>query len=60
MLRAAAPRSDLLPRQLMQRVLARRGSGTLVYPNEVVEAAFGVPATTRNSDTVGAIAKALG
>jgi uncharacterized protein (DUF1697 family) len=40
--------------------LARRGSGPLVYPNEVVEAAFGVPATTRNWDTLRAIATALG
>ena len=39
--------------------LARRTSDTLVYPNEVVERELGVPATTRNWDTMLAIAKAL-
>lgn len=37
----------------------RPGSGTMVYPNEVVESAFGVPATTRNWDTVLSICEAL-
>lgn len=32
--------------------LHRRQSGTLVYPNEVVEKHFGVPATTRSWNTM--------
>lgn len=39
--------------------LHRREGRTLVYPNEVVEKAFGVPATTRNWRTVLSVAQAL-
>jgi uncharacterized protein (DUF1697 family) len=35
--------------------LHRRQGRTLVYPNEVVEKLFGIPATTRNWSTVSAI-----
>lgn len=35
--------------------LSRRLGRTLVYPNEVVEKALGVPATTRNWSTIGAV-----
>lgn len=37
----------------------RAGPGAMVYPNEVVEAAFGVPATTRNWDTMLSVCEAL-
>lgn len=37
----------------------RRLGRTLVYPNEVVEKKFGVPATTRNWDTITAICRLL-
>ncbi|HKQ19067.1 MAG TPA: DUF1697 domain-containing protein [Candidatus Eisenbacteria bacterium] len=39
--------------------LHRRVGRTLVYPNEVVEKHFGVPATTRNWNTVRAICDVL-
>lgn len=39
--------------------LHRRVGRTLVYPNEVVERHFGVPATTRNWNTVCAICDVL-
>jgi len=39
--------------------LWRRREGRFVYPNEVVEKLFGVPATTRGWNTIGAIRKAL-
>lgn len=39
--------------------LHRRRDRTLVYPNEVVEKAFAVPATTRNWNTMAAIAGVL-
>ena len=39
--------------------LNRRLGRTLVYPNEVVEKQFGVPATTRNWSTIEAIGAAL-
>jgi uncharacterized protein (DUF1697 family) len=39
--------------------LHRRLGRTLVYPNEVVEKHFGVPATTRNWDTITAICELL-
>jgi len=32
--------------------LSRRGEGTLIYPNEVVEKHFGVSSTTRNWNTI--------
>ena len=35
--------------------LWRRLGRSIVYPNEVVEKAFGVPATTRNWNTIEAI-----
>jgi uncharacterized protein (DUF1697 family) len=38
----------------------RRTEGRFIYPNEVVERLYGVPATTRGWSTIGAIAKALG
>jgi uncharacterized protein (DUF1697 family) len=37
----------------------RRTEGRFIYPNEVVEKLFGVPATTRGWSTIGAIVKAL-
>lgn len=37
----------------------RRVGPRLIYPNEVVEKQFGVPATTRNWNTVAAICKIL-
>jgi uncharacterized protein (DUF1697 family) len=40
--------------------LHRRMGKRLIYPNEVVEKQFGVPATTRNWNTVDAICKILG
>jgi uncharacterized protein (DUF1697 family) len=39
--------------------LHRRRGRTLVYPNEVVERAFGVTATTRNWSTILSIARLL-
>jgi uncharacterized protein (DUF1697 family) len=39
--------------------LHRRLGRSLVYPNEVVEKSFGVPATTRNWDTFAAICDVL-
>ena len=39
--------------------LHRRMGPRLVYPNEVVEKRFGVPATTRNWNTITAILKCL-
>jgi hypothetical protein len=39
--------------------LWRRREGRFIYPNEVVEKLFGVPATTRGWSTIGAIRKAL-
>ena len=39
--------------------LHRRRGRTLVYPNEVVERAFGVTATTRNWNTMLSVAKLL-
>ena len=39
--------------------LWRRQGGSLVYPNEVVEKKFGVPATTRNWNTITAISDIL-
>jgi uncharacterized protein (DUF1697 family) len=39
--------------------LWRRLGRTFVYPNEVVEKNFGVPATTRNWDTISAICDIL-
>lgn len=35
--------------------LLRRLGRTILYPNEVVEKSFGVPATTRNWNTIEAI-----
>lgn len=39
--------------------LSRRMGKSILYPNEVVEKQFGVPATTRNWNTIVAIGKAL-
>ena len=39
--------------------LWRRREGRFIYPNEVVEKIFGVPATTRGWSTVASIRKAL-
>jgi uncharacterized protein (DUF1697 family) len=39
--------------------LWRRLGRSLLYPNEVVEKSFGVPATTRNWDTITAICDIL-
>lgn len=39
--------------------LWRRREGRFVYPNEVVERLFGVPATTRGWSTIGSIRKIL-
>ena len=40
--------------------LWRRRGKTLIYPNEVVEKRFGVPATTRNWNTIVAVCEILG
>jgi uncharacterized protein (DUF1697 family) len=39
--------------------LWRRREGRFIYPNEVVEKLFGIPATTRGWNTIGAIRKAV-
>jgi len=39
--------------------LRRRRGKTLVYPNEVVERSFGLPATTRDWNTITALGRAL-
>ncbi len=39
--------------------LWRRGTGALLYPNEVVEKTLGVPATTRGWNTILAVCDAL-